>query len=100
MNKNIYSIKNIQSKLSPVFNVYNIRSAFLFGSYAKGVATEKSDIDLLVDSKLHGLQFFALLEDIREALGEKQVDLFDITHIDSNSAILQEINKTGVKIYG
>ena len=100
MNKNVFTVKSIQSKLSPIFNVYNVHSAVLFGSYAKGCATEKSDVDLLVDSKLHGLRFFALLEDIREALDEKQVDLFDIAHIEEDSKIQQEITNTGVKIYG
>ena len=100
MNQNIYTVENIRNKLSPVFSGYNVRSAVLFGSYAKGCATEKSDIDLLVDSKLQGLSFFALLEDVREALNEKPVDLFDVTHIDENSKIQREIRSTGVKIYG
>lgn len=100
MNKTIFSIRTIQNKLSPVFRNYNVSSAVLFGSYAKGCATEKSDIDLLVDSKLRGLRFFALLEDVKEALSNKEIDLFDVTHIDTNSAIQTEINKTGVKIYG
>ena len=34
------------------------------GTSAKGVATAKSDIDLLVDSGLRGLAFFGLLEDV------------------------------------
>ena len=95
-----YTVQTIQSKLSPVFSGYHIRSALLFGSYAKGCATEKSDIDLLVDSRLRGLRFFALLEDVRQALDEKNVDLFDVTHIENGSKIQQEIQDTGIKIYG
>lgn len=100
MKKHTFTIESIQNKLSPVFKNYNINSAFLFGSYAKGCATEKSDIDLLVDSNLRGLRFFALLEDVREALNNKEIDLFDVTHIDMNSVIQKEIKRTGVKIYG
>lgn len=74
-------IETIKTKLNPVFSNYNIKSAILIGSYAKGIATEKSDIDLMVDSNLRGLRFFAFIEDIREALDEKQVDVFDTTHI-------------------
>lgn len=92
-------IKTIKTKLDPVFSSYHVRSATLFGSYAKGLATEKSDVDLMVDSNLHGLQFFALVEDIREAL-DKEVDVFDVTHIDEGSRIQKEIYDTGVKIYG
>ena len=99
MNKSVYSLEYIKNKLSPVFLLYNVKSAVLFGSYAKGYATDKSDIDLLVDSSLKGLRFFALLEDVKEALGEKDVDLFDVTHIEAGSKIQNEINNTGVKIY-
>ncbi|MBP5602687.1 MAG: nucleotidyltransferase domain-containing protein [Treponema sp.] len=60
MNKSIYSLEDIKNKLSPVFLLSNVKSAVLFGSYAKGYATENSDIDLLVDSNLKGLKFFAL----------------------------------------
>ena len=99
MNKSIYSLEYIKNKLSPVFLLYNVKSAVLFGSYAKGYANESSDIDLLVDSNLKGLKFFALLEDVKEALDEKEVDLFDVTHIESGSQIQNEINSTGVRIY-
>ena len=99
MDNVVYSLDHIKNKLSPVFLLYNVKSAVLFGSYAKGRATSKSDIDLLVDSNLKGLKFFALLEDVREALDEKDVDLFDVTHIQSGSQIQSEINNTGVKIY-
>ena len=96
----MFKIKTIKDRLQPVFSNYNIASAILFGSYAKGSATEKSDIDLMVDSNLRGLRFFALIEDIREALDEKEVDVFDVTHIDKDSRVQKEIYETGVKIYG
>ena len=92
-------IKTIKNKLDPVFSLYNVQSATLFGSYAKGSATENSDVDLMVDSGLHGLQFFALVEDIHQAL-QKEVDVFDVTHINDGSRIQKEIYDTGVRIYG
>ena len=49
------NIAEIQTVLTPVFHDYGISRAVLFGSVAKGTATEKSDLDLLVDSKLRGL---------------------------------------------
>ena len=93
-------VESIKKRLQPVFLNHKVNSAILFGSYAKGLATEKSDIDLMVDSNLRGLRFFALVEDIREALDEKPVDVLDITHIDTGSKVQDEINATGVKIYG
>lgn len=70
----------------------------LFGSYGKGSATEKSDVDLLVDSSLKGLRFIGLLGDVQQAVG-KEVDLFDVTHIEAGSRIDKEIKETGVTVY-
>ena len=96
----MFEVETIKNRLRPVFSNYNINSAILFGSYAKGLATEKSDIDLMVDSNLRGLRFFALIEDIREALDEKAVDVFDVRHINDGSKVKNEIYFLGVKIYG
>lgn len=81
-----------------MFRGYDIRKAILFGSYGKGTATEKSDVDLLVDSNLRGLKFVGFLDDVQTALG-KEVDLFDVSHIQPGSLIDQEIRETGVTIY-
>ncbi|WP_455530158.1 nucleotidyltransferase family protein [Ruminococcus sp.] len=96
---NTYTVSQIQDILVPIFREYNIRKAILFGSYAKGSAKDKSDIDLLVDSGLKGLAFFGLLEDVVNALG-KEVDLLDTSQIIPNSDVDNEIKKTGVMIYG
>jgi len=42
----LYTIEEIQNKLYPVFENEGVISAILFGSYAKGDATEESDIDI------------------------------------------------------
>lgn len=94
----IYSPTELHLRLTPVFTQYGVKYAVLFGSYAKGIADEKSDIDLMVDSGLRGLQFVSLYEDIRRALG-KEIDLFDISHIEKNSRIEKEIAATGVVIH-
>ena len=94
-----YSIHELKSVLTPVFSQYGVRSAMLFGSYAKGSATTHSDIDILVDSGLRGLQFFGLLESVSSAL-KIPVDLIDVTQIEPGSEIEQEISRTGVPLYG
>lgn len=99
MNNKVYSFEEIQNRLFPVFQQYGIKKAILFGSYGKGIATEKSDIDLLVDSELRGLRFVGLIEDVRAVLDEKEIDMFDISHIEKGSLIDKEIEQTGVKIY-
>ena len=99
MNKDIYSIDEIKTVLSPVFDKYKVKKAVLFGSYAKGIAKEHSDIDLLVDSGLRGLRFVGFMEEIRSNI-DKDIDVFDVTHITPLSKISSEIVKDGVVIYG
>ena len=97
--KNMPTIDTIKESLTPVFGKYNIRRAVLFGSYAKGTANERSDVDIFVDSGLRGLKFFGLLEDVTNALN-MQVDLIDSSQVKDGSRVLSEINATGVLIYG
>ena len=94
----VYTIPQLRDILSPIFGKYDIRKAVLFGSYGKGTASSKSDVDLLVDSGLRGLRFVGFLGDIKNAVG-KDVDLFDVTHIIPDSLIDREIQQTGVVLF-
>ena len=94
----VYTVPQLRDILSPVFARYGIRRAVLFGSYGKGTATEKSDVDLLVDSGLRGLRFVGFMDDVQRAVG-KEVDLLDVTHIETGSKIDREIQNTGVTVY-
>lgn len=93
------SIDQIKSIVNDVLSNYNVDFCYLFGSYAKGKETEKSDIDLLISMPLNGLQFYEILELLRERLNKK-VDLLDITELNNNPVLLKEILKDGIKIYG
>ena len=93
-----HNVSDIQTALTPVFDDYGISRAVLFGSIAKGTATEKSDLDLLVDSKLHGLKFVGFMEAVCQAVG-MPVDVLDVSHIEKGSRIDREISSTGVTIY-
>lgn len=94
----IYTIDDIKTMLHPVFAKNNVKKAVLFGSYVKGLANSQSDVDLLLDSGLRGLKFVGLIEDVRSAL-DKDVDVFDSTHIVEGSRISSEIAIDGVVIY-
>ena len=94
----IYTVPQLKDVLTPVFARYGVRRAVLFGSYGKGTATENSDIDLLVDSGLKGLRFVGFLDDVQRAI-DKDVDLFDVAHIQAGSRIDREIRETGVTVY-
>ena len=94
----LYTLDQLKNCLTPVFRKNHVRSAVLFGSYAKGSATENSDIDLMVDSGLHGLSFFGLLDDVCRAL-QCDVDLIDQADIHPGSLVDREIRQIGVLIY-
>ncbi len=72
---------------------------YLFGSYAKGKATENSDVDLLISTSISGLAFYGLIEDLREAL-KKKVELLRKEELANNSQLIDEILKDGIKVYG
>jgi len=102
MDKNIELIK---TTLEPVFRENGVKSAILFGSFAKGTATENSDFDIWVDSGLRGFEFFRLVDKVQDALsetvfGKRGIDMFDKRYIDAGSRVEHEIFSTGVRIYG
>ena len=94
----VYTTPELKTILSPVFAEHGVKRAVLFGSYAKGVATPRSDVDLVVDSGLRGLAFFGLLESVATAL-DTPVDLIDVPQIERGSRIDKEVAQSGVKIF-
>ena len=74
----VYSIGEIQELVQPVVKKYQIPALYLFGSYARGEATEESDLDFLVDTEgtdlTSLLKLGALYCDL-EKLFDKRLDL-------------------------
>ena len=100
MSSKIYTIEELKLILEKILKNTVVEKAILFGSYAKQCPTEKSDIDLIIDSngKLLNINFYGLLEELVEQLN-KNIDLFEITEIQKNSDIYNNIQKEGVVIY-
>ena len=92
-------IEDIRSTLADVFAGYSVAFCYLFGSYAKGKATESSDVDLLISADVTGMRFFGLVGQIRESL-HKKVDVLDPAQLKNNPDLLNEILKDGIKVYG
>lgn len=67
----IYTIEEIKRRVLPVIEKYSIPAMYLFGSYARGEATDDSDLDFLVDTT--GTRLTSLL-----SLGELYCDLEEI----------------------
>ena len=100
--KGLLNVDYIKKQLNILFsNQYKevVEFCYLFGSYAKGYATEKSDVDLCVSTSLKGLDFVGLSEDIRTLL-HKKIDLIRIDTLKDNLELINEIMKDGIKIYG
>ncbi|HOH58865.1 MAG TPA: helix-turn-helix domain-containing protein [Bacilli bacterium] len=97
--RGILTIEQIKNACFDIFKDYDVEYCYLFGSYAKGNANPKSDIDLLISVNASGLQFFEIVERLREKL-KKKIDLLDAKELEKNILLVEEILKDGVKIYG
>lgn len=99
--KGILSLDQIKATAAKVMQNHGakIEFCYLFGSYAKGYASESSDVDLCVSTTLKGLELVGLIEELRVAL-HKKVDLLRLSDVVENLDLLKEIMKDGIKIYG
>jgi predicted nucleotidyltransferase len=87
-NSKIESIKNY-------FKTRPVLKAYLFGSYVRGLANDKSDIDILVDldySQRIGLQFIQMKLDLEKLLNSK-VDLVSSNGISKYIKPLIDVEK-------
>lgn len=100
MEQKIYQVNEIRAMLRPVFEAAPVYRAILFGSYAKGSPTDKSDIDIVIDSKgeLLNMDFYGVLEDLTTQLG-KHIDLFEITELKNNADMQSIVNREGIVLY-
>ena len=85
MTAKVYSIDEIRLMIEPLLLKYNMASASLFGSYARGNA-ESSDIDVLLvgNDGFKALGIFGLAEELHRISG-KQVDVYELSELDSGS---------------
>ena len=94
----VYSIDEIRQRIEPVAKKYGVSMVWLFGSYARGEATEKSDVDLLIDGgSIRTLfQLSELRLELEDAL-QKSVDLITVGNNDER--FLQKIRQDEVILY-
>ncbi len=96
----VLSLKYIKKICTEVFATMfpEVKAAYLFGSYARGEATGKSDIDILVVCPPMGMKFYGIAADLEEKL-HKQVDLHTHRQLIRNEVFAEEVLKDGIKIY-
>ena len=95
----ILDLETIKKIVSEVFELYPVEYCYLFGSYSTNDAREDSNVDLLVSTKVTGMDFYGLAETLRERL-HKRVDLLNTEQLTNNAKLLDEVLKKGIKIYG
>ena len=93
------TMSEIEEEIRMLLKKYHAEDALLFGSYARGDATEDSDVDVLVRGGQHfqRTNIFALAEDLRELLG-KDVDVFELSEVDADSPLYETIMREGKMI--
>ena len=99
-------IKLIEDKLNDIIalcKVHRVKSIALFGSSAKGLMHENSDIDFLVqfsdeiDVLDYADNYFSFLEKLETLLGKK-VDLVSKKSL-KNPILIEEIERSKVDLY-
>ena len=53
----VYTIDQIKEKIAPVAKQYDLSKIYLFGSYARGEADEKSDVDIALELEDDSIYF-------------------------------------------
>ena len=79
INPSVLTLKQIKERIMPIMHKHGIHEVYLFGSYARGEATNKSDVDIYcekgdIQSLYDAVDFN---EELENALGKK-VDVVTI----------------------
>ena len=76
----VLTIKEIKNIIKPIMNKYGINDIYLFGSYARGEANNKSDVDIYCEKgNIKSLIDQGVMEDELEKALNKKVDVIFIT---------------------
>ena len=93
----MYTIEKIREKVIPIAKKYGVKKMSLFGSYARGEADEKSDLDFLFrKGKVLGLQYVGFVNDLEDEFN-CHVDL--VSEGISDKEFLNEIKNDEVILY-
>lgn len=94
--RKVYTLYEIKKIIKPILKKYEVENAFVFGSYARGKAKEKSDLDLLL-SRINGnKKIFAFESEIKDKLG-KEID-FVYTGTKVQKQFYERISKEMINI--
>ena len=94
-----YTIDEIRTKAMPIAIRYGVDALSLFGSYARGEADEKSDLDFLIQKgSMKGLlSYCGMIADLEDVF-QCHVDLV-VKNAIKDKQFLEAIGKDEVKLY-
>lgn len=96
----VLSLKYIKKICTEVFSAMypQVKAAYLFGSYSRGEATGKSDVDILVVLEPMGMEFYGMVAELEDRL-HKQADVHTHRQLMRNEVFAEEVLKDGIKLY-
>lgn len=96
--RHIYTLSEIKDIVTPIAQSHGVDKVYLFGSYARGDAIWKSDVDFRIDSgKIQTLfDLGGLYSDLEEGL-RKPIDIVTSDAVDNE--LYEEIKGEEVVIY-
>ncbi len=83
MSNAVYTTSELRDMIVPLLPKYDMASACLFGSYARGEADEASDMDVLLvgNQGFRPLGIFGVAEELHRLSG-KRVDVYEVPELD------------------
>lgn len=99
MSNGVYSREEIASHVRRLLRKYHAERAVLFGSYARGEAESRSDVDLMVigGESFQPTDIFCIAEELHRALG-KRVDVYEQREINADTEFYRAILREGAPI--
>lgn len=99
MNNSKEIVRKITKNINELKKKYGFKTIFLYGSFARGLASDKSDVDIAVeiinDSYITWDNFLGAKEELNKLLGRE----IDLVYLDSmNPIIRDEAAKDFIKI--
>ena len=96
----VMTLDEIRALVTPIMQLFPVKSLTVYGSYARNEATEKSDIDLIVDSNdvLLGWGLCSLIGELAEVL-PKPFHCYEKSMIINSGALFDNIKRDGVVLY-
>ena len=89
-----YTTDEIKNIITPIARKYRLKAVFLFGSYARGTATDASDIDLLIDTEGTDLDTLFKLGALYNELSQafcKEIDMITVSSLEQPAIRASEI---------